>query len=75
MCCVLGTVYWRRELSAGPACRPAGRDRGKFTPPVHSTQYTAHSNSTIKCNLSVTIKKVFPEDDPAGSKHVGVCYD
>jgi hypothetical protein len=26
--------------------------------------------------LSATItKKVLPEDDPAGSKHVGVCYD
>jgi hypothetical protein len=34
-----------------------------------------HSHSTIKCNLSVTIKKVLPEDDPAGSKRVGVCYD
>jgi hypothetical protein len=40
-----------------------------------STQSTAHSHSTIKCNLSVTITKVLPEDDPAGSKHVGVCYD
>jgi hypothetical protein len=40
-----------------------------------STQSTAHSHSTIKCNLSVTIKKVLPEDEPAGSKHVGVCYD
>jgi hypothetical protein len=40
-----------------------------------STQSTAHSHSAIKCNLSVTITKKFPEDDPAGSKHVGVCYD
>jgi hypothetical protein len=41
-----------------------------------STQSTAHSHSTIKCNLSVTItKKILPEDDPAGSKHVGVCYE
>jgi hypothetical protein len=56
--------------------RPAGRDRREFTPPVHSTQSTAHSHSTIKCNFSVTItKKVLPEDDPAGSEHVGMCYD
>jgi hypothetical protein len=40
-----------------------------------STQSTAHSHSNIKCNLSVTITKILPEDDPAGSKHVGVCYD
>jgi hypothetical protein len=50
--------FRRRELSAVRACR----------------QYTAHSHSAIKCNLSVTITKVLPEDDPAGSKHVGVCY-
>jgi hypothetical protein len=40
-----------------------------------STQSTAHSHSTIKCNLNVMITKVLPEDDPVGSKHVGVCYD
>jgi hypothetical protein len=28
-------------------------------PPVHSTQSTAHSHSTIKCNLSVAITKKF----------------
>jgi hypothetical protein len=40
-----------------------------------STQSTAHSHSTIKSNLSVNgNKEVLPEDDPTGSKHVGVCY-
>jgi hypothetical protein len=53
----------------------ASRDHREFTPPVHSTQSTAHSHSTTKCNLSVTITKVLPEDDPEGSKHVGVCYN
>jgi hypothetical protein len=38
---------------------PAGRDHWEFTPPVHSTQSTAHSHWTIKCNLSVTITKRF----------------
>jgi hypothetical protein len=40
-----------------------------------STQSTAHSHSAIKCNLSVTITKVLAEGDPAGSKHIGVCYN
>jgi hypothetical protein len=51
-CVVFGGVYSLRSL-------PAGRDRSAFTPPVHSTQPTAHSHSTIKCNLSVTITKKF----------------
>jgi hypothetical protein len=51
--CVL-RCFWRRELSAVPACR------GEFTPPIHSTQSTAHSHSNMKCNLSVKIKKKFP---------------
>jgi hypothetical protein len=46
-----------------------------FTVELRCTQSTAHSRSTLKCNLSVTVKKVRPEADPAGSKHVGVCYD
>jgi hypothetical protein len=29
----------------------------------------------VEWNLSVTITKVLPEDYPAGSKHVGVCYN
>jgi hypothetical protein len=47
--CVL-RCFWRRELSAVSACTP---------PAVHasSTQSTAQSHSTIKCNLSVTITK------------------
>jgi hypothetical protein len=49
--------FWRCELSA---VWPAGPDRGGFTPPVHNTQSTAHSHSTVKCNLSVTIKKSSP---------------
>jgi hypothetical protein len=40
--------------------RPAGRGHRQFTPPVHSTQSTAHSHSTTKCNLSVTITKSSP---------------
>jgi hypothetical protein len=67
-CVVFGGVNSLRS-------RPAGRDRREFTSPVHSTQSTARSHSTIKCNLSVTIRKILPEDDPAGSKHVEVCYD
>jgi hypothetical protein len=49
--CVL-RCFWRCEL--------AGRDRREFTPPVHSTQSTAHSHSTIKCYLTVTITKSSP---------------
>jgi hypothetical protein len=52
--CVL-RCFWRRELSAVPACTAhAGPDPIEFTPPVHSTQSTAHSHSTIMCNLSLT---------------------
>jgi hypothetical protein len=61
--CVL-RCFWRRALSAR----------------VHaaSTQYTV--NSTFSLNYKVQPwcndnKKVLPEDDPAGSKYVGVCYD
>jgi hypothetical protein len=62
-CVVFGGV---NSLRSGPA---------EFTPPVHSTQSTAHSHSTVKCNFSVITTENLPEDDPAGSKHVGVCYD
>jgi hypothetical protein len=40
-----------------------------------STQSTAHSHLAMKCNLSVTITKILPEDDPAESRDVGVCHD
>jgi hypothetical protein len=52
--CVL-RCSWRRELSAVRACRPAPQR-------VHasSTQWTAHSHSTMKCNLSVRITKRSP---------------
>jgi hypothetical protein len=63
-CVVFGGVNCLRSWLAGP-------DRREFTPPVYSIQSTAHSHSTIKCNLSVTTTKVLPEDGPAGSKHVG----
>jgi hypothetical protein len=53
----------------------AGTAQSSSLQKQRSTQSTAHSHSTIKCNLSVTTKKVIPEDDPGGSKHVGVCYD
>jgi hypothetical protein len=64
MCCWLCTaLFWEARTLCGPDLH-------------RSTQSTAHSHSTIKCNLSVTItKKVLPEDDPAGPKHVGMCYD
>jgi hypothetical protein len=37
-----------------------GRDRREFTPPVHSTQSTAHSHSAITYNLSITVTKSSP---------------
>jgi hypothetical protein len=38
-----------------------GPDRGEFThPKKHSTQSTAHSHSTVKCNRSVTVTKSSP---------------
>jgi hypothetical protein len=49
-CAVFGGVNYLQSRS-----RPAGRDCREFTPTVHSTQSTAHSYSSIKCNLSVTI--------------------
>jgi hypothetical protein len=51
--CVL-RCFWRHELSAIRACRP-GSQR------VHasSTQTTAHSHSTMKCNLSVMVTTKF----------------
>jgi hypothetical protein len=51
-------VEWECENSL--RSRLAGRDRREFTPPVHSTPSTAHSHSTVKCNLSVTITKSSP---------------
>jgi hypothetical protein len=53
------------------------RNRREFTPPK-TTQYTVNSTFSLRykvqplCNDN---KKVLPEDDPARSKHVGVCYD
>jgi hypothetical protein len=44
-------------LEAWTLCGPG---RGEFTPPVHSTQSTAHSHSTVKCNPSVTVTKSSP---------------
>jgi hypothetical protein len=46
--------FRRSELSAVSACRP-----GPQRVHVSSTQSTAHSHSTVKCNLSVTITKNF----------------
>jgi hypothetical protein len=53
-----------------PRSSPAGRDRREFTPracrpgpqTIHasSTETTAHSHSTVKCNLSVTVTKSSP---------------
>jgi hypothetical protein len=36
------------------------RDHTEFTPPAHSTQSTAHSHSTVKCNPSVTVTESSP---------------
>jgi hypothetical protein len=58
MCCWLCTALFSEVWTL--RSRPAGRDRREFTPPVHSTQSTAHSHSTMKCNLSVTITKRSP---------------
>jgi hypothetical protein len=70
--CVL-RCFWRRELSAVPACSVQLCKRGPHTLHASSTQSTAHSHSAVKGILSVTItNKVLPEDDSAGSKHVGV---
>jgi hypothetical protein len=48
VCVLVGCSRWR-----------AGGPPPLSTPPVHGTQLTAHSHSTIKCNLSVTITKKF----------------
>jgi hypothetical protein len=47
-------AFWRRELSAVPACKP-GPQRVRAS----STQYTVNS-STIKCNHSVTTAESSP---------------
>jgi hypothetical protein len=57
--------------------RRRSRHGGEFTPPK-TTQYTVNSTFSLdykvqpECNGN---KKILPEDDPAGSKHVGVCYN
>jgi hypothetical protein len=56
-------------------CLQAGTAESSHLQKQRSTQSTAHYHSTIKCNLSVTTTKRSPEDDPAGSKHVVVCYN
>jgi hypothetical protein len=58
MCCWLCTALFLEAWTlCGPGLGSAGRDRK-----VHasSTQSTARSHSTIKCNLSVTITKRSP---------------
>jgi hypothetical protein len=52
MCCWLCIGYWRREISAVPACRPAGRDRREFTPPK-TTHYTTIDDKTLFVHLLV----------------------
>jgi hypothetical protein len=57
--------------------RLGSRDHREFTPPK-TTQYTVNSTFSLNCKVHPYCndnKKVLPEDDPAGSKHVGVCYD
>jgi hypothetical protein len=67
--CVL-RCFWRRELSAVPACRPG--------PQSSRLQYTVNSTFSLNCKVQPYCndnKKILPEDDPAGLKHVGVCYN
>jgi hypothetical protein len=69
-------VEWECAVDCVLLAVQAGTAENSRLQKHRSTQSTAHSHSTIKCNVSVTItKKVLPEDDPAGPKHVAVCYD
>jgi hypothetical protein len=50
--------------------------RYRYTPPK-TTQYTVNSTFSLNCKVQSQcngIETFLPEDDPAGSKHVGVCY-
>jgi hypothetical protein len=72
MCCWLRTALF---LEAWTRC---GRGLPGRTAGSSRLQYT--DNSTFSLNYEVqpwcnVNKKVLPEDDRAGSKHVGVCYD
>jgi hypothetical protein len=74
--CVL-CCFWRRELSAVLACTALQCRPGPQRVHASGTEYTV--NSTFSLNYKVQTyynhnKKVLSEDDPAGSKHVGVCY-
>jgi hypothetical protein len=58
-----------------PAVRRTARE--EFKPPK-TTQYTVNSTFSLNCKVQPQCngnENVLPEDDPAGSKHVGVCYD
>jgi hypothetical protein len=57
----LMTVNWRREPSAVPAwtLKAPTADSSRLQK-QRSTQSTAHSHSTIKCNLGVTATKCSP---------------
>jgi hypothetical protein len=55
--CVLRCFWCCFGRGPGPGAR---RPRALPTPPVHNTQSTAHSHSTVKCNLSVTVTKSSP---------------
>jgi hypothetical protein len=61
---VLSSIVTRSPTAHlwAPQMCSASRDHREFTPPKkqRSTQSTAHSRSTIKCNLSVTITKSSP---------------
>jgi hypothetical protein len=60
VCCWLCTVYWKPELSVVPVCTVVQCKPGSQRVHASSTQSTAHSHSTIKCNLRVTITKSSP---------------
>jgi hypothetical protein len=54
-------------LQAGPQRVHASKNNA-----VHSQQHTL---TQLYSATLVLQQKVLPEDDPAGSKHVGVCYN
>jgi hypothetical protein len=59
-------------LRTPPAARTAHCSRPQYT------AYTVNSTFSLKYKVQPwgnDNKKVLPEDDPAGSKHVGVCYN
>jgi hypothetical protein len=60
MCCWLSTALFLEALTVcGPGLQ-TGTAESLHLQKQRSTQSTAHSHSTVKCNLSVTVKKSSP---------------